>query len=155
MAKKLFGALEDLNDSNGYEGEDVLCMNVPLFLRLLEFSREDASKDKDLHVITENITKICNNGGTATMDDYDAIVGTLAVATEGDKSDEIIHRVVATVSRKDDATGLLKCLEEFAKKASAGGDAEMLFSNGDTPESCGTVGHDVKIDHVDIWDTKK
>lgn len=152
MTKKLFGALEELNNS---EGEDVLCMNVPLFLRLMEFSKESVKEDKDLHVITENLTKICNNGGTATMDDYDAIVGTVSAATEGDKSDEIIHRVVATVGSKDDATGLLKCLDEFAKKASKGGDAEMLFSNGDTPESCGTVGHDVKIDHVDIWDTKK
>lgn len=150
MTKKLFRALEELNNS---EGEDVLCMNVPLFLRLMEFSKESVKEDKDLHVLTENLTKICNNSGTATMDDYDAIVGTVSAATEG--ADEIIHRVVATVGDKDTATGLLKCLEEFAKKAAQGGDAEMFHSSGDTPESCGTVGHDIKIEHVDIWDTKK
>jgi hypothetical protein len=154
MAKKLFAALEDLDcDDDG-----VLCMNVPLFIRLLEYAREDAKTDAALHVLTENITKLCEDGRVLTMAEYDMIipgtVGEAAEATEGDK-DEIIHRVVATVSDKDTATGLRKCLEEFAKKAAQGGDAEMFHSSGDTPESCGTVGHDVKIEHVDIWDTKK
>jgi hypothetical protein len=57
-----------------YNPTDVIKVDVPLFIRLLEFAREDAKTDLDLHVATENILSMSEEGKTLTMDDYDAIV---------------------------------------------------------------------------------
>ena len=35
--------------------EDIVAFDVPLFIRLLEFAREDATDDETLHKITDNI----------------------------------------------------------------------------------------------------
>lgn len=54
---------------------DVIALDIPLLIRLLEWSREDAKDDVDLHVVAENIIKIMkNNTEFLTMDDYSAIV---------------------------------------------------------------------------------
>ena len=55
-----------------YNAEDILSMDVPLFIRLLEWAKEDSESDMDLHKITENIIKIKDH--TLTMDDYDSII---------------------------------------------------------------------------------
>lgn len=39
---------------------DYLSIEIPLFLRLLEYAREDSTSDKDLHVLTENLLKYFN-----------------------------------------------------------------------------------------------
>lgn len=43
---------------NSMKGIDGVHLDVPLFIRLLEFAREEAKDDVDLHVITENINRI-------------------------------------------------------------------------------------------------
>ena len=53
---------------------DKITVDVPLFIRLLEFAREDAKTDMDLHKATENVLAMSEGGKTLTMDDYDAIV---------------------------------------------------------------------------------
>ena len=54
---------------------DVIHLDVPLFLRLLEYAREDAKTDMDLHYVTEKVTAISSSGQPATMDDYENIIG--------------------------------------------------------------------------------
>ena len=54
--------------------QDVLKLNVPLFIRLIEYAREDAETDMDLHDIAERLTKLSIKGSLLTMDDYDSIV---------------------------------------------------------------------------------
>lgn len=51
-----------------------LCMNMSLFIRLLEYAREDAKEDVDLHFVAENLDKICKEKGCASMEDYESIV---------------------------------------------------------------------------------
>jgi hypothetical protein len=51
-------------------------MDVPLFLRMLEYSREDASQDIDLHDVTEKAISLGKERGILQMDDYDEIIGT-------------------------------------------------------------------------------
>jgi hypothetical protein len=58
-----------------YDPNDLLTMNVPLFIRLLEWSKEDAKTDMDLHKISENLINMKEH--TLTMDDYDSIVGNI------------------------------------------------------------------------------
>ena len=55
---------------------DTITLDVPLFIRLLEYAREDAQSDMDLHSVTENIISLALSGKTLTMDDYSSIVGT-------------------------------------------------------------------------------
>jgi hypothetical protein len=50
-------------------------MDIPLFLRMLEYSREDASEDMDLHDVTEKANKLGKERGILQMDDYEEIVG--------------------------------------------------------------------------------
>ena len=53
---------------------DTITMDIPLFLRMLEYSREDASEDMDLHDVTEKANKLGKERGILQMDDYDEIV---------------------------------------------------------------------------------
>ena len=55
---------------------DIISVDVPLFIRLLEYAREDAKTDMDLHDVAENIIKLSAEGEPLTMANYDAIVGT-------------------------------------------------------------------------------
>ena len=56
--------------------KDKITVDVPLFIRLLEYAREDAKTDMDLHDVTENIIKLSEEGNTLSMKDYDKIVDT-------------------------------------------------------------------------------
>jgi hypothetical protein len=55
--------------------KDTITVDVPLFIRLLEYAREDAQTDMDLHDVAENIISLAASGKTLTMDDYSSIVG--------------------------------------------------------------------------------
>jgi hypothetical protein len=55
--------------------KDVITVDVPLFIRLLEYAREDAQTDMDLHDVADNIISLAASGKTLTMDDYSSIVG--------------------------------------------------------------------------------
>jgi len=54
---------------------DTITMDVPLFIRLLEYSREDAKDDMDLHNVAEKALQLGVSGKTLTMSDYDSLVG--------------------------------------------------------------------------------
>jgi len=56
--------------------QDTITVDVPLFIRLLEYAREDAKTDMDLHNVAENIIDLSEEGQVLSMDDYNAIVGT-------------------------------------------------------------------------------
>jgi hypothetical protein len=53
---------------------DKITVDIPLFIRLLEFAREDAKADLDLHVVAENAIALGKGGTTLTMDNYNDIV---------------------------------------------------------------------------------
>lgn len=52
---------------------DVIKIDVPTFLRLLELAREDVKQDPDLHDITQKVVAISQDR-VVTMDDYNEIV---------------------------------------------------------------------------------
>jgi hypothetical protein len=54
---------------------DIITVDVPLFIRLLEYAREDAQSDMDLHDLTENIISLSASGKTLIMEDYSTIIG--------------------------------------------------------------------------------
>jgi hypothetical protein len=55
--------------------KDIISVDVPLFIRLLEYAREDAQTDMDLHDVAEKIISLSASGKTLTMDDYSSIIG--------------------------------------------------------------------------------
>ena len=55
--------------------KDIVSMDIPLLIRLLEYAREDAKTDMELHDVTEKLIELSNRGDVLTMHDYDAIVG--------------------------------------------------------------------------------
>jgi hypothetical protein len=67
---------EDTEETNEITNPvDRLTLDVPLFIRLLEYAKEDAKTDMDLHDLTEKAIKLGSVPGTAlSMKDYDALV---------------------------------------------------------------------------------
>jgi len=53
---------------------DFVIMDVPLFIRMLEYAREDAKSDMDLHDVAEKLIKLSASGKPVTMKSYDSIV---------------------------------------------------------------------------------
>jgi cbb3-type cytochrome oxidase cytochrome c subunit len=69
---------------------DIIRLDVPLFIRLLELAREDVKQDADLHDVAEAVIKLSQEG-VATMADYDQIVAFMQ--KQGDSATEEITRI--------------------------------------------------------------
>lgn len=54
---------------------NTVTVDVPLLIRLLEYAREDAKTDMDLHNVAEQMISLSEQGETLSMDHYDSIVG--------------------------------------------------------------------------------
>jgi hypothetical protein len=54
---------------------DAIMMDVPLFIRMLEYAREDASNDMDLHDLAEKAIAMSAKGEVLSMDNYEDLVG--------------------------------------------------------------------------------
>jgi hypothetical protein len=55
-------------------GIDKITVDVPLMIRLLEYAREDAKSDMDLHHVAEQLIALSQSGQTLSMQEYDTIV---------------------------------------------------------------------------------
>jgi hypothetical protein len=64
---------------------DIIKLDVPLFIRLLELAREDVKQDADLHDVAEAVIALSQQG-PVTMAAYDQIVGFMK--KQGDSSPE-------------------------------------------------------------------
>jgi hypothetical protein len=62
---------------------DIIKLDVPLFVRLLELAREEVKQDVDLHDIAEAVTQLSQNG-VVTMRDYDTIIGHMQAVNDSD-----------------------------------------------------------------------
>jgi hypothetical protein len=76
---------------------DTITVDVPLFIRLLEFAREDSKSDLDLHVITENAVALSQGGHTLTMDNYNDVVKD---ANKEDKQMDEVKRMIELANIK-------------------------------------------------------
>jgi hypothetical protein len=69
-----------------FNPSDKVTVDIPLFIRLLEYAREDAKTDMDLHNVAEKAVAASETGKTLTMSDYDALV---AGSSEDQQMDEV------------------------------------------------------------------
>lgn len=67
---------------------DIIKLDVPTFLRLLELAREDVKQDADLHDVAEIVTKMSQEG-VVTMDKYNDIVSFMKHQGKEDELDKI------------------------------------------------------------------
>ena len=67
---------------------DIIKLDVPTFLRLLELAREDVKDDADLHDVAEIVTKLSQDG-VVTMDKYKEIVDFMKHQGNEDELDTI------------------------------------------------------------------
>lgn len=66
-AKKLAENEEDVVDT--------VTLDIPLFIRLLEYSKEDAQTDMDLHDVAEKAIALNKSKEILSMEDYNTIIG--------------------------------------------------------------------------------
>ena len=69
---------------------DIVKLDVPLFIRLLELAREDVKQDADLHDIAEIVIKMSQEG-VVSMSNYDDIVSFMN--KQGDTAKEELDRI--------------------------------------------------------------
>jgi hypothetical protein len=72
--KELYSSNEETVNEE-FNPADKIMMDVPLFIRLLEYAREDAKTDMDLHNVTEKAISLSTEDKILTMSDYNSIVG--------------------------------------------------------------------------------
>ena len=74
------------------QDDDIIKMNVPLFLRLLELVREEVKDDVPLHTLTEIAVRLSNDH-VMSMDDYENILAYMSrdgknFGSDNDEADE-------------------------------------------------------------------
>jgi hypothetical protein len=86
---------------NSVNPTDVIKVDIPLLIRLLEFAREEAGSDLDLHDLAEKLVSRGARGKTLSMKDYEYVVdecgpaGVIAggIAAEGAKVDRMVKHI--------------------------------------------------------------
>ena len=73
LVDKVKGAAQNLREEE--DPTDIIAMDVPLFIRMLEWAREDAETDMELHDATERAIEAVKLRGLLSMEDYTDIVG--------------------------------------------------------------------------------
>jgi hypothetical protein len=61
---------------------DKVTMDIPLFLRMMEYAKEDAKTDMDLHNVTERAIELMQQHDYLCMDNYNDLVGGQATGGE-------------------------------------------------------------------------
>jgi hypothetical protein len=72
---------------------DTLTIDIPMFIRLMEYAREDAKTDMDLHNVTTNLLKIKDK--TISMADYDQVVQSTGVDTADESFKDKVMKKIA------------------------------------------------------------
>jgi hypothetical protein len=75
--------IKSMNEVKEKDAVDTITMDIPLFLRMLEYAREDAQEDMDLHDVTEKANLLGKERGILQMEDYNEIVGAAENIKEG------------------------------------------------------------------------
>jgi hypothetical protein len=80
LPEELFKTKSEINNPT-----DSVKMDIPLLIRIMEYAREDAKTDLELHDVAERLISLGKAGNTLSMRDYDKIVGTDAKAMINNK----------------------------------------------------------------------
>lgn len=102
---------------------DKVTMDVPLLIRIMEYSKEDAKSDMDLHKVAENLVEYSKSGKTLTMSCYNEIVGGITEAKRPEDDS------VPFITNEDDLAGhvdkIKKTVKHHFKKLKANEEVEL------------------------------
>jgi hypothetical protein len=56
---------------------NTITLDVPLFIRMLELSREDLKSDEQIHIITQNLIDLMRSNKVLTMNNYKKIISSI------------------------------------------------------------------------------
>ena len=71
---------------------DIVKLDVPLFIRLLELAREEIKDDADIHDVAEIVIKMSKQG-PVTMANYEAILDFMKSQGKDSTEDPEINRI--------------------------------------------------------------
>lgn len=94
---------------------DTVTLDVPLFIRLLEYSREDAQADVDLHDVAEKAIALNKQKGILSMEDYESIIPEPQAGASLDEDLDIGHQDDEPNMLKSDLYRITKYASELYK----------------------------------------
>ena len=127
--KVIQGMMNNLSEAKKEDAVDTITMDVPLFIRMLEYSREDAAEDMDLHDVTEKAISLGKERGILQMDDYDEIIGTI------EKVNESIKRKISETLDKINEE-LCPAGKAYRKRRIAAGEKSSAYLSGRAVKVC-------------------
>jgi len=68
-------AIDSMMNENEEDVVDTVTLDIPLFIRMLEYAKEDAQTDMDLHDVAENAIALNKSKEMLSMEDYNTIIG--------------------------------------------------------------------------------
>lgn len=74
LTEKKLTKAKKLAENEEVDTVDIIAMDVPLFIRMLEYSREDAQKDLDLHSVVERAISLNKVKKILTISDYGSLI---------------------------------------------------------------------------------
>jgi hypothetical protein len=112
---------------------DIITLDVPLFIRMLEYAKEDAADDMDLHDVATKTIALSKQKGILSMEDYDALIPAEAPIAED-----------LDVGHQDDEPNMLK-----SELVRAGKMIQMLYQKIDNYDRMGG-----EVDFPQWWQAK-
>jgi hypothetical protein len=120
---KMFVYPEDvkssMNEAKSEDKVDTITMDIPLFLRMLEYSREDASQDMDLHDVTEKSNLLGKERGILSMEDYEEIVGSAEDTPEKELNEANVPSNIRDFAKRKGVSSLVNKVAGWAEKVGA------------------------------------
>ena len=105
--------------------KDKVTMDIPLLIRLLEYAREDAKTDMDLHDLTEKLVAMGSESGkTLSMSDYDQLVANQEETYEA--KNHAMTRTKAIAKMEKNAPSFKKAMEKGKEKEIKEGEAKPM-----------------------------
>jgi hypothetical protein len=104
---------EEVNEeeAEAKDAVDTVTMDVPLFIRMLEFAREDAKADIDLHDVAEKAIEINKSKETLSMQDYEDIIPAMEEPMNEITPEQEKYRVAKPSQFKQDIAAAKKMIE--------------------------------------------
>jgi len=98
---------------------DTITMDVPLFIRVLEYAREDAQADMDLHDLAEKAIAATKQQGLLQMDDYDMLVGEKESIDEENLTEAYVPENIKEFAKRKGVSRLVNTVAGWAEKVGA------------------------------------
>ena len=153
---KLLGSLERLNELNmktTFDETDAVHLNIPLFIRLLEFSREEVKEDAQLHELTERLIELCKNDTIVGMDIYEQLVAGIIPAGSQEALEmsdkKATAEIIISLKDSEESKAFHKGIEKFCQVAKQGGDIELFAKSSDELVDCDFKAHDFRVIDVE------